>query len=82
MNTQVLSEAISSYMVTNPWIILLLIWSLVWKMIALWKAVKHDHLTIFIVLSVLNTAGIAEIIYITYLYFQDKKKIGRDSATT
>ncbi len=29
--------------------------------------------TIFIVLGVVNTVGIAEIIYITYLYFKEKK---------
>ncbi len=74
MNTQVLSDAIASYMSANPWLILLIIWSAVWKLIALWKAVKHDHLTIFIVLGVLNTAGIAEIAYVIYLYFKDKKE--------
>lgn len=72
MNTQILSEAVSSYMSANPWIILLIIWSIVWKLIALWKAAKNNHLTIFIVLGVLNTAGIAEIIYITYLYFKER----------
>lgn len=73
MNTQILSEAVSSYMSANPWIILLIIWSIVWKLIALWKAAKNNHLTIFIVLGVLNTAGIAEIIYITYLYFKERE---------
>ena len=73
MNTQVLSDAVASYMNSNPWIILLIIWSIVWKLIALWKAAKNNHLTLFIVLGVLNTAGIAEIIYISYLYFKEKK---------
>ena len=73
MNTQILSDAIASYMSANPWIILLIIWTAVWKLIALWKAAKHNHLTIFIVLGILNTAGIAEIIYIAYLYFKDRK---------
>ncbi len=70
-----LNNEIFSYMSANPWIILLVIWSAVWKLIALWKAAKHNHLTIFIVLAVLNTAGVAEIIYIVYLYFKDKKAI-------
>ena len=52
---------------------LIVIWSVVWKLIALWKAVKHNHLTIFIVLGILNTVGVAEIIYLVYLYFKDKK---------
>jgi hypothetical protein len=64
-----------SYMSAHPWIVLLVVWSGVWKLIALWKAAKHNHLTIFIILAVLNTAGIVEIIYVVYLYFKDKKKI-------
>jgi len=67
MNTQVLSGAIASYMSANPWLILLLIWSIVWKLIALWKAAKHNHLVMFIVLGVLNDVGVLEIIYITFL---------------
>ena len=72
MNTQQLNDAVSSLLTANPWIILLLIWSIVWKIIALWKAAKNDHLTIFIVLTVLNTAGIADIAYILYLHFKNK----------
>ena len=53
--------------------LLLIIWAIVWKLIALWKAARHSHLTIFIVLGFLNTLGIAEIIYITYLYLKEKK---------
>ena len=72
MDTKVLSDAVSLYMSSNPWIILLLLWSLVWKLMALWNAAKRNHLTIFIVLGVVNTAGIAEIIYLAYLYFKEK----------
>lgn len=73
METEIFNEAIGSYISANPWFILLIIWAGIWKLIALWKAAKHNHLTMFIVLGVLNTAGIAEIIYIIYLYFKDKK---------
>ena len=73
MNTQLVNNAIASYMSANPWVILLLVWSIVWKLIALWKAVKNNHMTIFIVLGILNTAGIAEIIYLVYLYLKGKK---------
>lgn len=74
MNTQVLNDAIASYVAQNPWIFLVIIWSLVWKLIALWKAARNNHLTIFIVLSVLNTVGIAEIAYLVYLRTKDKKQ--------
>ncbi len=75
MNTQILGEVVASYINTNPWIILLLLWSMIWKLIALWKAAKNNHLTIFIILGVVNTAGIAEIIYITYMYFKERKNL-------
>ncbi len=75
MDTQTLNGAFVSYMGSHPWIILLVVWSAIWKLIALWKAAKHNQLTIFIILGVLNTAGIAEIIYIAYLYFKDKKGV-------
>jgi uncharacterized protein DUF5652 len=42
----------------------LIIWSLVWKGIALWKAARNSHTAWFIVMLVVNTAGILEIIYI------------------
>jgi methionyl-tRNA synthetase len=72
MYTQSL-DAVSASIISNPWIILLIVWSAVWKIIAMWKAAKHEHLTIFILLAILNTAGIFEIIYISYLYFKNKK---------
>lgn len=43
---------------------LLVIWSLVWKGLALWKAARLTHKGWFITLLILNTAGILEIIYI------------------
>lgn len=42
----------------------LLIWSLVWKGMALWKAAKSDAKVWFVVMLILNTAGILEILYI------------------
>jgi len=43
---------------------LLVIWSVIWKGIALWKAARNGHKVWFIVLLVLNTVGILEILYI------------------
>jgi len=47
-----------------PVIIILAIWEAVWKMIALWKAARNNHLVWFIFIGVLNTAGILPIIYL------------------
>lgn len=41
-----------------------LIWSLVWKGLALWKAAHEESKPWFVALLVVNTAGILEILYI------------------
>ncbi|MDD2646607.1 MAG: DUF5652 family protein [Patescibacteria group bacterium] len=43
---------------------LLLLWSLPWKGVALWRAAKKNHTVWFIVFLILNTIGILEILYI------------------
>ena len=45
-------------------ITLAVVWSLVWKGIALWQAGKNAHLGWFIALYILNTLGILEIVYL------------------
>jgi len=45
-------------------ITLAVVWSLVWKGIALWYAGRNAHLGWFITLFIVNTLGILEIIYI------------------
>ena len=54
------------------WLIPLLIWALVWKGIALWKAARNNQLGWFISVFILNTAGILPIIYIQF--FQKNKE--------
>ena len=44
----------------------LIIWTVVWKSIALWYAGKHQDKKWFIVMAVLNTAGILPILYIFF----------------
>ena len=48
------------------WLIvpLVVVWSMAWKGIALWRAGRNDHLAWFIVLFIVNTLGILPIIYI------------------
>ena len=48
------------------WIFLTIaiIWSIVWKGLALWKAAREESKPWFIVLLVLNTFGILEILYL------------------
>ena len=43
---------------------IILVWSLIWKGIALWIAARKKQLVWFIVLLLVNTAGLLEILYI------------------
>lgn len=52
-------------------LLVLSIWALIWKGIALWKASQNGSKPWFIALLVLNTVGILEIVYI--FYFSKKK---------
>lgn len=51
---------------------LLIIWSAIWKLIALWKSARNNHIVWFIVLAIFNTAGILPILYI---FFFSKTKL-------
>jgi hypothetical protein len=46
------------------WIIPLLIWSLIWKGLALWKAARQGQSAWYVVMLIVNTVGILEILYI------------------
>jgi len=57
----------------NPWpttmwgilvILLLILWTLPWKAVALWRAAGNKHLAWFICIFIFNTLAILEIIYI------------------
>jgi hypothetical protein len=65
---------------TTPWFgfsplgtllfVAVLIWSIVWKGLALWKSARTDSKVWFVVFLVINTLGILEILY---LYVFSKK---------
>jgi len=57
-------EVLLAAMAFMPIIITLLVWEIVWKLIALWKAARNNHLAWFVCIGILNTAGILPIIYI------------------
>lgn len=52
----------------NPWLswllILLVLWSLPWKAMALWRAAKQDQKIWFIIFIIFNSVGILEILYL------------------
>jgi len=59
----------------NIGIVLLIlgIWELIWKGIALWKAARNNHKTWYIAILIINTIGILPILYI-YVFSKKKKK--------
>lgn len=59
-------------------ILVLIVWSLIWKGIALWKAARSSHKAWFVVLLIVNSVGILEILYI---YVFSKKGSSNSSMT-
>lgn len=57
---------------TTGLLIVLVVWSLIWKGIGLWFAARNYQKAWFIAILILNTAGIIEIIYL--LFFRRDKQ--------
>ena len=53
--------------------ILLIVWSIVWKGFALWKAGKNKSNIWFVALLLINTLGLLEIIYLFAIKNKDEK---------
>jgi len=64
-------------------LIIIMLWTMVWTAIALWKSARNRQIAWFIVLFILNTMGILEIVYLAF--FQKNKaiplKVRKTSAT-
>ncbi len=80
------TAVVAPYPLTSPesimmfgavWLIiaLLVAWSTVWKIIALWKSARNGQKVWFIVLFVLNTVGILEMIYVLMVSRQYRKSL-------
>jgi methionyl-tRNA synthetase len=48
-------------------VLVIAIWSIIWKLYAVWMAARHNHKKWFVALIILNTLGILEIIYVFYI---------------
>jgi len=69
----------SSQLGVPIWILaVVVIWSAIWKLLALWKSARKNHIIWFILLAFINTVGILEILYI-YIFSdmksEKKKKV-------
>lgn len=53
-------------------IMVLVLWSVIWKGLALWRAARRGEKVWYVVLLILNTMGILEIIYYFLIAKTDK----------
>ena len=44
----------------------IMIWSAIWKAIALWKSARNKQIGWFVVLCIFNTIGLLEVIYLSF----------------
>jgi methionyl-tRNA synthetase len=47
-----------------PVLVVIGVWTIIWKGMALWQSARNGHKVWFVVLLLINTVGILEIIYI------------------
>ena len=55
-------------------LIVAIVWTLVWKGLALWRAAKRGENVWFVLLLILNTLGILEIIYYFLIAKRENKR--------
>lgn len=58
--------------VLAPWLGVVLVWDMVWKGIALWKAGRNNQLGWYLCILIFNTVGILPMVYLAL--FQKKTK--------
>lgn len=69
-------ENFVTFVSTHQWVIVLVaVWTILWKGVALWRASGNRSIAWFIVLLLINTLGILDIIYI--FAFSKKKDISQ-----
>lgn len=56
-------------------LLILFVWSLAWKGMALWKSARRENKYWFVALLVINTVGILEILYIYIFSKKESKEI-------
>jgi NADH:ubiquinone oxidoreductase subunit 6 (subunit J) len=59
-----LNEIAASLGISVWLLVVVFIWSFVWKLLALWKSARRKQIVWFVVFALVNTLGILEILYI------------------
>ena len=63
-------------------LIVAIVWSVIWKLLAMWKSAKKNSPIWFVVLAVINTLGILEILYIYVFSEMKTKKVSEEAPKT
>lgn len=59
----------------NLWILIVLgVWDIIWRGIALWKSARHNQRYWFVALMVINSVGILPLVYLRFFQKNIKKK--------
>lgn len=66
---------------THSYVLVIIgVWDLAWKGLALWKAAQHKQRNWFIAIIIVNSVGILPMVYLKFFQKQSKaKKTGRAS---
>ena len=73
-------EGLSPQFGINIWVfILVLIWSAVWKLLAMWKAARKNSPVWFVVLFLISTIGILEILYFYVFSEMNLEKLKKEN---
>ena len=76
-------QDVNSLILGTFWLLpLIIIWSGIWKAIALWKSARRNDLVWFIILIIFNTLGILEIIYIFIIAKDSKSEVRNPKSET
>ena len=62
----------------NLVLLILALWTIPWKIYAVWTAAKHNHKKWFVALLILNTVAILEIFYIFKIAGKSWAEVKRD----
>lgn len=77
-----MNSLLFSTLIENKLFILCLaLWELVWKGLALWKAVKSNQKYFFILILILNTLGLLPIGYLIYRRVLEKNAAQKTSVS-
>jgi len=61
-------------------LVIVIIWSAIWKAFALWKSARHYQVAWFVIFCIFNTAGILEILYLAFWQKDSNKPVMKEAA--